>query len=587
MEECPNQQSKIKNEKSKMTSTIHDIHRWQTTDEGQFFERKSAFDRSSGRPKQRKVADVAWDVVETLAAMANADGGELVVGIEDDGTITGVPHAEDKVRLLLGAPKDRNYVTPPLPCHALEVPTPDGLRVLHFEVDWSPDVHQLADSRYLLRVADRNSPFPADRIAALKAAKAQGLFERSFPPGARLDDLDLDLVRSRLGLVWPGLSAEDALGRYGLIARRNGFAAPTLAALLLFGRDPPRWHPRCGIDFVRWEGTERKHGAELNIAKRIRIEVPLAVLIQQAREAIQPFIRQRQRLHDLFFTEKLEYPTFAWQEAIVNAVAHRDYSLQGAPIEVWMYDDRMEIRSPGLPPAPVTIETLNRRERLHLSRNPLLVRVLTDLQYMRDLGEGIPRMFDEMDRAGCYPPRFELVGGFLFELTLRNEPVYDRDTLLWLRQFEGVGLSGDQKRMLAYAHAHGGRFTSRNYQEVIKTDIYGASAAIKDMIRKGVVRSLRKGSRVYEVQTPSSSCREPPAELMKVLPVLSEHGRLTNSDVAATLGVSRPTATRLLAEWHVQQWLRREGESRWTVYYRGDRLMHQSQNAPEDREPDS
>lgn len=69
-------------------------------------------------------------------------------------------------------------------------------------------------------------------------------------------------------------------------------------------------------------------------------------------------------------------------------MAHRDYSLQGAPVEVWMYDDRMEIRSPGLPPAPVTIETLNRREPLHLSRNPLLVRVLTDLQYMRDRGAG-------------------------------------------------------------------------------------------------------------------------------------------------------------------------------------------------------
>jgi predicted HTH transcriptional regulator len=70
----------------------HDIHRWQTRAEGQFFERKSAFDRSTGRPKHRKAADVAWDVVETLAAMAKADGGELAVGIEDDGTITGVPH---------------------------------------------------------------------------------------------------------------------------------------------------------------------------------------------------------------------------------------------------------------------------------------------------------------------------------------------------------------------------------------------------------------------------------------------------------------------------------------------------------------
>jgi ATP-dependent DNA helicase RecG len=558
----------------------HEIHRWQTIDEGQFFERKSAIDRSSGVPKHRKAVDIAWDVAETLSAMANADGGELVVGIEDDGAITGVPHAEDKVRLLLGAPKDRNYVTPPLPCHARQVTVPDGRGLLHFEVDWSPDVHQLADSRYLLRVDDRNSPFPADRIAALKAAKSQGLFERSFPPGARLDDLDLELVQSRLSPVWPELTAEDALGRYGLIARRNGFAVPTLAALLLFGRDPARWHPRCGIDFVRWEGTERRHGAELNIAKRIRIETPLAVLIQQARAAVQPFIRQRQQLHDLFFAERLEYPTFAWQEAIVNAVAHRDYSLQGAPIEVWMYDDRMEIRSPGAPPAPVTIETLNRREHLHLSRNPLLVRVLTDLSYMRDLGEGVPRMFDEMDRAGCYPPRFELLGGFLFELTLRNEPVYDRDTLLWLGQFEGTNLSGDQKRILAYARAHGGRFTSRNYQDVIKTDIYGASAAIKDMIRKGVLRSTGKGSRVYVVREPLAAPLEMPPDLVELLPVLQSQRNLRNEDIRNALDVARNTASRLLTEWCAAGWLTKTGAKRGSKYEPGPRLMHPSQNAP-------
>lgn len=65
------------------------------------------------------------------------------------------------------------------------------------------------------------------------------------------------------------------------------------------------------------------------------------------------------------------------------------------------------------------------------------------------------------------PSRFGLVGGFLFELTPRTEPLYDCDTLSWFRQFKGVGLSGDQKRMLAYARVHGSRFTRRNYQEVI------------------------------------------------------------------------------------------------------------------------
>jgi ATP-dependent DNA helicase RecG len=74
---------------------VSDIQRWQGAEEGQFFERKSAFDRVPGRPKQRKAADIARDIAETLSAMANAHGGGLVIGIEGDGTVTGILHTED------------------------------------------------------------------------------------------------------------------------------------------------------------------------------------------------------------------------------------------------------------------------------------------------------------------------------------------------------------------------------------------------------------------------------------------------------------------------------------------------------------
>ncbi|MFQ5853651.1 MAG: helix-turn-helix domain-containing protein, partial [Candidatus Binatia bacterium] len=306
-----------------------DITLWPALPEGQFFERKSAYDRSGTRQRRRKVTDIAWDIVETLCAMANADGGELVVGIEDDGSITGVPHAEDRIRLLLRVPGDRNYVYPLLRFQAREIQTTHGFSLLHFRVEWSPEVHRLADGRYLLRVNDANMPFPAEQIAALKSTKAQGLFERSFPHGATIDDLDLELVASVLPRLQADASLEEALRHYRLVEGRNGRFVPCLAGLLLFGKDPVRWHPRCGIDFVRWEGIERKYGADLNITKRLRLEYPLVILIDKAYEAIGLFIRERQQLHDLFFTERLEYPTFVWQEAIVNAVAHRDYSIYG------------------------------------------------------------------------------------------------------------------------------------------------------------------------------------------------------------------------------------------------------------------
>ena len=562
--------------------TPEELLHWTTAKEGQFFERKSAQHSEPGRAKPRKVADVAMDVAETLAAMANADGGELVVGIENDGTVTGVSQPEDRLVTILSAPRSKNYVNPPLPFRSRELRTTNGHRLFQFEVDWSPDVHQLAGSRYLLRVNDNNAPFPAEQIAALKAAKTQGMWERSFPPGAILADLDLDLIGSLAPAAWAGRNPEDVLRDRGLLAGRNGHSVPSNAALLLFAKSPARWHPRCGIDFVRWQGIERKHGAELNMVKRFSIEAPLAALIRKAYEAIQTQIPERQNLQDLFFTEKLQYPTFAWQEAVVNAVAHRDYGIQGASIEVWLFDDRLEVRSPGLPPAPVTIAALSRREHLHVSRNPFIVRTLVELGYMMEAGEGIPRIFDEMERAGYYPPALSIVGGMSFQVALRNQPVYDQATLQWLHQYDELALSMDQKRILAFAHAHEDRFTSRDVQSHLETDIYGASALIKDLIRKGAARSPAKGSRVYAAVPPLRAKEGMPAAFSQFLQLLNRRGHLRNGDVREKLQVARNTASRLLQEWTEGGWLVAPKGKRGlgAIYTPGPRLLHQSPIAP-------
>lgn len=227
-------------------------------------------------------------------------------------------------------------------------------------------------------------------------------------------------------------------------------------------------------------------------------------LISEARSAIEPHLRERQQLVDLLFEERLEYPTFAWQEAIVNAVAHRDYRYEGMGIEVWMFDDHLQIRSPGELVEPVTLERLMSRSRIHASRNPRLVRVLTDLGYMREQGEGIPRMFEVMEREGFSPPELLLEADAIFTVTLKNTPVYSLETLRWLAQFDSLSLSGNQKRLLAYAKEHGNAFTSRAYQKLVNVDLYTASREIKDLIRKGIVRLPKKGGRIYELSSPKA-----------------------------------------------------------------------------------
>jgi ATP-dependent DNA helicase RecG len=276
---------------------------------------------------------------------------------------------------------------------------------------------------------------------------------------------------------------------------------------------------------------------------------------------------------DLFFEERFAYPTFAWQEAIVNAVAHRDYRLQGLGIEVHLFDDRMEIWSPGELVEPVTLEKLRNRERVHASRNPRIVRVLTAFGYMRELGEGIPRMFEVMEQEGLRPPEFRLEGG-RFVVTLWSTPIYPPETLRWLRRFEHQGLTRNQLRLLAYAHAHGGHFTSRAYQKLVGVDIYTASRDIKDLIRKGIVRLTKPKGRVYEVIAESEKVVvEKPPEFASIEPILREKGFVKNEDIRKALNVSTWQANWILRKLVSLGWLEPEGEKRGRRYRPGRRVI--------------
>ncbi len=546
-----------------------DIERLLKQPEGQFLERKGCYERPGGKkPRLRKAKDVAKDVAEALTAFANADGGTLLVGVDDDGSVSGADFPQDRVSLILDSPKNLIVPAPKVETHERDHL---GKKLLIFTVNWTPDVYRLTGGRYLLRIGDSNMPFPADQIGLLKSGKRKAFFEARIDPEAGLENLDMALIsefEKRTGLTQ---NPEETLYRYRLIDYENGKPRLKLATLLLFGKDPLRWHPRCGIDFVKYEGTERKLGAELNIIKRARLELPLVELVEKTYETIFAHIKERQHLHDLLFVEKLEYPTFAWQEAIMNAIAHRDYSIQGLSIEVWMFDDRIEIRSPGLPPEPVTLEKILKKERVHASRNPLIVRMLTDLDYMRETGEGIPRIFEEMEQNGLYPPVFEIVAGSLFSVTLKNQPIYSPEDMEWLKQFPELDLKPNQKRMLLFARAHGGSFTSRDYQKICNVGVYLASQEIKEMIRKGIVKLPRKRGRVYEVLVPGEKkIPEIPDEYRLLEPILEEKGFVKNMDIQQLLSVPRHKAKRIAQRLVTSGFLKKEGEGKGTKYMKNE-----------------
>jgi ATP-dependent DNA helicase RecG len=233
-----------------------------------------------------------------------------------------------------------------------------------------------------------------------------------------------------------------------------------------------------------------------------------------------------------------------------------------------MFDDRLEIRSPGELVEPVTLERLLRQERIHASRNPRIVRVLSDFGYMREQGEGIPRIFEAMERDGLYPPGIRLEAEAIFTVTLRNTVAYSPETLRWLAQFETQGLNGNQKRILVYAKEHQNAFTSREYQKLVGADIYQASRDIKELIGKGLVKLPRKGGRIYELlPVASGATAEKPPEYVALEAGLKENGFIKNEDIRKILKVSVRQATRIASRLVADGWLRSEGYLKTRRYF--------------------
>ena len=139
------------------------------------------------------------------------------------------------------------------------------------------------------------------------------------------------------------------------------------AAIMMFGKDPQRFFPRSRVRFIRYEGTEAKVGAEMNVIKDKMFQGRILDLVEQTIEYVRTQIKEHTYLGpDARFVTEPEYPEFAWKEIIVNAIAHRDYSIKGTDIQIKMFDDHITVESPGTLPGTVR---LNNMREIHFSRN--------------------------------------------------------------------------------------------------------------------------------------------------------------------------------------------------------------------------
>ena len=187
----------------------------------------------------------------------------------------------------------------------------------------------------------------------------------------------------------------------------NGVDKVSGAAILLFGKDPQKFFQRARIRIVRYDGDEERFGREMNVVKDVWFEGRIVEMTQKAIDFVDTQIKEYSFLgEDARFVTIPQYPSFCWTELIVNAVAHRDYSILGTDILVKIFDHHYVVESPGILPGMVRIDNIR---QMHFSRNPKIAEFMQQYKLVKEFGEGVDRMFREMAEAGNPAPEYKQV----------------------------------------------------------------------------------------------------------------------------------------------------------------------------------
>jgi len=310
---------------------------------------------------------------------------------------------------------------------------------------------------------------------------------------ATLDDLDpvhLQAYRKELSQRKPGSSLirrpdEELLVQIGAAVQEKRRLCPTLTGILFFGRDPQRFHPSLTITFLHFAGTSTAHSqpdAPLYLDNR-EFKGTLPAMIDAARLTVFEKLSKRAMMNGFIRQDVPEYPESAYREAIVNAVGHREYSLEGSFIQVRLFADRLEVQSPGGLGGHLTVDNIVYEQ---YTRNPHIMRLLEDFGYVERRGLGVDQMIHAMTSAGLEEPQFKDRGSS-FLVTLKGGSPAQR-----LPDLSHLGLNDRQVRALQHLHIHG-RITNREYQGEFGVSERSALYDLQGLVKAGLALPVSSG----------------------------------------------------------------------------------------------
>lgn len=418
--------------------------------------------------------------LEWICGFANAQGGEIYIGKEDSGKVTGV---EDYKKLMEDIPnKIRNYMGISADVNLLQEDDKYYIEIVVQPYSVPISLH----GQYFYRSGSVKMELTGNSLNEFLLKRSGLTWDEVTEPRATFDDIDersfrmyleMSKEKDRLPDV-EGLTMEEIFEKLRLT--KNGEL--TRAAIILFGKDPRRFSTNAFVKIGRFKGDADLRFQDVE-------EGNLIVLLKNVLERLDhKYLTRSIEFKGMLRLEHSEYPIPALREMLLNALVHRKY--MGSFIQIRVYDDKITIWNDGRLPEEITLESLKHVHSSH-PRNPLIADVCFKGGLIDSWGRGTVRIIETCKEAGLPEPELiERDGGFLVTLFKDN---------LTEEQLVKLGLNARQVKAVSYVKEKG-RITNSDYQALNEISDRTSSRDLEDLVAKGVLKRVGdKKSAYYEI----------------------------------------------------------------------------------------
>ena len=426
------------------------------------------------------------EIIEAVSAFSNAEGGKIIVGVNNAGKVLGVEIGKGTIENLANTIGQN---TDPKVQPTIKVETIDKKKIVIIVVKESLDKLVLAFGRPFKRVGKSSPKMSKDEYESLILEKHREKlqFDNQICRDIQLKEIDGSKVKwflqkakeERKFDVNPNISMKEAMERLGLV-EDGGL---TNAAVLLFGKEPQKFFLQSKIRCARFKGINGLDYIDMKV---------LDGTLPELREKAMKFIMQHTK-HGVFFDanqryDRWEYPLRALEEVLSNALAHRDY-YSNAEIQLSIYDDRIEVWNPGELPKSLTTADLKRKHR-SIPRNKLIADKLFLIKYIEQWGKGTNRMIEWMRKENLPEPKFQnTTSGFEVILVGPGKSFEEEIEKQKLHKLE---LNERQMRAIEYIKEKG-IIKREEYIKINKVSHTTASNELKGLVEKNIFRKTGKG----------------------------------------------------------------------------------------------